>query len=57
MDDPKKNLAEETSAGAKPNSGTAFEQAKPKSAGNRSFRKHNKKGFYRLLQRKKKKKK
>ena len=28
---------------------------KPKSAGNKSFRKHNKTGFYRLMQRKKKK--
>jgi hypothetical protein len=31
------------------------EIAKPKSSGNRSFRKHNKLGFYRLIQRKKKK--
>jgi len=31
-------------------------QAKPKSAGNKSFRKHNKLGFYRLMQKKKKEK-
>lgn len=29
---------------------------KPKSSGNKSFRKHNKKGFYRFMQSKKKKK-
>jgi len=31
------------------------EKAKPKSSGNKNFRKHNKLGFYRIMQRKKKK--
>ncbi|HEY3251732.1 MAG TPA: hypothetical protein VGK25_11500 [Ignavibacteria bacterium] len=30
------------------------ETKKPKSSGNKNFRKHNKLGFYRLMQRKKK---